>query len=42
VRVVAAGPIVTAAGGYPIPVWGESIAYEVRGPRVRGVRSRTS
>jgi imidazolonepropionase-like amidohydrolase len=30
-RVLAAGPIVTAPGGYPIPVWGPSIALKVRG-----------
>lgn len=30
-RVLAAGPIVTAPGGYPIPVFGPDIALEVRG-----------
>jgi imidazolonepropionase-like amidohydrolase len=29
--VLGAGPLVTAPGGYPIPVWGPSIALEVRG-----------
>jgi Tol biopolymer transport system component/imidazolonepropionase-like amidohydrolase len=28
-RIVAAGPIVTSPGGYPIPVWGPQIALEV-------------
>ena len=31
VRVLHAGPIVTAPGGYPVPVWGDAIALEVRG-----------
>ena len=28
-RIVAAGPIVTSPGGYPIPVWGPQVALEV-------------
>jgi imidazolonepropionase-like amidohydrolase len=30
-RLLAAGPIITAPGGYPIPDWGDSFALEVRG-----------
>jgi imidazolonepropionase-like amidohydrolase len=31
-RIVAAGPIVTSPGGYPIPVWGPDIALPVASP----------
>jgi imidazolonepropionase-like amidohydrolase len=31
-RIVSAGPIVTSPGGYPIPVWGSSIALQVTSP----------
>jgi imidazolonepropionase-like amidohydrolase len=31
-EVVAAGPIVTVPGGYPIPRWGRSIAAPIEGP----------
>lgn len=39
-RRLAAGPIVTAPGGYPVPVWGADIAYEVRGRRAAGAAVR--
>jgi imidazolonepropionase-like amidohydrolase len=31
-RVVAAGPLITAPGGYPIPIHGRSVAHVVRNP----------
>jgi imidazolonepropionase-like amidohydrolase len=35
-RLLAAGPIITAPHGYPIPVYGDALALEVRGePRAR-------
>ncbi|MFN2469572.1 MAG: amidohydrolase family protein [Gaiellaceae bacterium] len=32
-RVLAAGPLLTAPGGYPVPAFGPETAFEVRGPR---------
>jgi imidazolonepropionase-like amidohydrolase len=40
-RVVAAGPIVTVPGGYPIPVWGPDIALTVSSPEDAGRKIET-
>ncbi|MGH2806136.1 MAG: amidohydrolase family protein [Actinomycetota bacterium] len=44
-RVIAAGPIITVPGGYPIPVWGSTIAAPIDGPdearaKVRGLADK--
>ena len=31
-RVLAAGPLITAPGGYPIPIHGRDVAHVVRNP----------
>jgi imidazolonepropionase-like amidohydrolase len=31
-RVLMAGPLVTVPGGYPTPIWGSSLAFDIRGP----------
>jgi imidazolonepropionase-like amidohydrolase len=31
-RVLMSGPLVTVPGGYPTPLWGSALAFDVRGP----------
>ena len=38
-RVLAAGPLITAPGGYPIPIHGRQVAHVVRDPDERGPTS---
>lgn len=40
-HLLVSGPMVTVSGGYPAPVWGEQIAYYVRGPENASARTQS-